>query len=116
MTAALGAFVRAARAARGSLRKLGPQLGLSISSLSRIENGHRDAVGPDALARVFDRLGLDRWEGFRLAEMADPDLTAMVHLPCRALVELLRTGAGDDDWGAALEAVKLARARRAGGS
>ena len=110
----LATFVREARERRGSLRGVAEALGISPSSLSRIENGHPRQVSAETLARLFDHLGLDRWEGFRLAEMTDPELEAMVRAPSRALAELLRAGASacDDDWNEVLRAVKAARARR----
>lgn len=106
--ATLGTFVREARERAGSLRAVGARLGISASTLSRLESGHAGVIGPEALARLLDHLGLDRWDGFRLAGLADPELTAIVLTPSRALAELLRIaqGATDDDWAAALAAAR----------
>jgi transcriptional regulator with XRE-family HTH domain len=108
----LGMFIRKGREARGlGLRELAKQLNISPTAISRLENDERRPVGGGILARIFDHLGLDRWEGFRLACMPDPDFLVLINRPSRALADLLRLGrdATDKDWEAVLAAMKARR-------
>lgn len=108
----LGSFIRKAREDRGvSLRQVADQLGVSAACLSRLENDHPRPVGAETLAKLFDRLGLDRWEGFRLAGVPDPHLMAMITRPSRSLVDLLLEGhdATDEAWARARRAVRRSR-------
>jgi transcriptional regulator with XRE-family HTH domain len=112
----LGAVVRQAREKLGGLRQVAEKLEVSAGALSRLENDHPCPFGPDTLVRILEHLGVDRWEGLRLAGVTDPVLAELVQRPSRVLAELLRFGkdATDEEWAAALTTVKRLRARRAG--
>lgn len=83
-----------------SLRATAKKVGVTAPVLSRLETRGEVQVSPATLAKLFDALGLDRWQGFRVAGVADPDLTEMVRMPSRPLAALLRAGAklSDEEW------------------
>ncbi len=83
-----------------SLRNTARKVGVTTPVLSRLELHGKVQVSPATLAKLFDVLGLDRWQGFRVAGVADPDLAEMVRTPSRPLAALLRAGANlsDEEW------------------
>lgn len=94
-----GAFLRTKRealvereGAAFGLRRIAETLGVSAGLVSRLETRGSMQFSPTTLARLFGLLGLDRWEGFARAGVADPELVELVKAPSRALAAFLREG------------------------
>lgn len=86
----LGQLLRRARVEAGeSLKSSGPQLGVSYTYLSKIEN---DVVAPssDLLARLASRYSVDKDELFAAAGRLPPDIERLVRRHPKAAADLLR--------------------------